>query len=140
MSMVETDNAGSSRAWIDYDYALVRIVPRVDLGAFINVGVVLHARTADFLDARLHVNMARLASIGAPLDTNMLLRCVEAYCRVCRGGVEGGPIGLLPPSERFHWLTAPRSAVLQTSAVHPGRCHDPRAALDELFRRHCIIG
>lgn len=124
---------------IDYDYAMVRVVPRVDLGMFFNVGIVLHARTADFLDAMLHIDYERLMLLGCAIDTALLQRCVDAYGLVCRGGKEAGPIGMLPPSERFHWLTAPRSAVIQTSAVHPGRCHDPHQALESLFRQHCPL-
>lgn len=124
---------------IDYDYAMVRVVPRVDIGMFFNVGIVLHARTADFLDAMLHIDHERLTLLGCAIDTALLQRCMDAYSRVCRGGTEGGPVGLLPPSERFHWLTAPRSAVIQTSAVHPGRCRDPHQALEYLFRQHCTL-
>lgn len=133
MSSDRTNGSG----WIDYDYAVVRLVPRVDLGAFVNIGVVIHARTAGFLDARLTVEESRITSLAPTFDIPLLRRYVDAYLLVCQGGVPGAPIGLLPPSERFHWLTAPRSAVLQTSPVHPGRCHDLDVALDMLFRAHC---
>jgi hypothetical protein len=125
-------------SWIDYDYAVVRLVPRVDLGAFVNIGVVLHARTAGFLDARLSAEESRIATLAPTFDIPLLRRYLDAYMLVCRGGIPGAPIGLLPPSERFHWLTAPRSAVLQTSPVHPGRCRDLAAALEALFRLHCL--
>lgn len=124
--------------WVDYDYAVVRVVPRVHTGTFINVGVVLHARTLGFLDARIAVDEERIREMCAPLDMCVLARALDAYARVCRGGVSAAPIGLLPPSERFHWLTAPRSAVLQTSPVHPGRCtDDPAEVLDRLFAEQC---
>jgi hypothetical protein len=123
--------------WIDYDYAVVRLVPRVDLGAFVNIGVVIHARTAGFLDARLMVDQNRIETLAPGFDIPLLERYVDAYLRVCHGGVPGAPIGLLPASERFHWLTAPRSAVLQTSPVHPGRCRDLALALETLFRTFC---
>ena len=124
--------------WTDYDYAIVRIVPRVHLGTFLNVGVVLHARTAHFLDVRLHLDSARLAPLCPDtLDGDLVERHLAAYAQVCRGGADAGPIGLLPPSERFHWLTAPRSAVLQTSPIHAGRTTDPETTLEELFRA-CI--
>jgi hypothetical protein len=126
-------NTATEQQWIDYDYAVVRVVPQVHLCTFANVGVVLHARTAGFLDARFHVDRERLARDCPDLDLDVLERYVAAYGSVCRGGRNAGPVGLLPPSERFHWLTAPRSAVLQTSEIHAGRTRDPRSALDHLF-------
>ncbi len=124
-------------AWVEYDYAIVRVVPRVDIGTFVDIGVVVHARRVGFLDALLGVDRERIARVCDRLDLDLLQRFVDAYRIVCHGGAAAGPIGLLPPSERFHWLTAPRSAVLQTSAVHPGRCHDPQVALDCLFQKYC---
>ncbi|MDX1546129.1 MAG: DUF3037 domain-containing protein [Rhodothermales bacterium] len=122
--------------WIDYDYAVVRVVPRVHLCTFQNVGVVLHARTARFLDVRLFLQRSRLASLCASLDVELLERYLDAYRRVSDGGAEAAPIGLLTPSERFHWLTAPRSTVVQTSDVHAGRTRDPEVTLEQLFKAH----
>ncbi len=120
----------------DYDYATVRVVPCVHRADFVTVGVVLHARTAGFLAARLRRDADWLAARCPGLDTATLGRFLDAYAQVAEGGAEGGPVGLLPPSERFHWLTAPRSAVLQTSPVHTGRTADPAATLDRLFAQH----
>lgn len=128
-----------SQAWIEYDYAIVRAVPRVEIGTFVNIGVVMHARRAGFLEARMHVDRQRIAGVCGRIDIDLLQCFAEAYGRVCLGGAGAGPIGLLPASERFHWLTAPRSAVLQTSPVHPGRCRDLHAALDSLFQEHCML-
>lgn len=125
--------------WIDYDYAVVRVVPHVHLCAFINTGVVLHARTAHFLGARLHLDRARLTALCPELDHEVLARYLEAYERVCAGGAEAGPLGALPPSERFHWLTAPRSAVLQTSEIRTGRTRDPKATLQRLFEAYVPV-
>ncbi len=119
--------------WIEYDYAFVRVVPRVDIGAFINIGVVLHARREGFLEARFLFNPERVAGIDPDFDHTMLICFAEAYRRAASGGIEAGPIGLLPPSERFHWLTAPRSAALQTSPVHPGICLDLQGAVERLL-------
>ncbi len=124
----------------DYDYATVRIVPCVPREAFVPVGVVLHARTAQFLDARLRRDAAWLAARCPGLDAGLLLRYLDAYAAVARGGPEGGPVGLLPPSERFHWLAAPRSSALQTSPVHTGRAADPATTLDRLFAQHVEPG
>jgi hypothetical protein len=119
--------------WIDYDYAIVRLVPQVHIGMFLNIGVVLQARRAKFLDARFHLDGGRILAVAPSIDLELLERYVEAFARVCRGGDEGGPIGHLPISERFHWLTSPRSAIIQTSPVHPGRCHSLDEALQRIF-------
>lgn len=118
--------------WHAYDYALVAVVPRVYRGGGVTAGVVLHARTARYLGALF------LPPDGfADLDTDLLARTFDAYARVSEGGVDAAPIGLLPPSERFHWLTAPRSAVVQPGPVRGGRTSDPAATLRALFREHC---
>jgi hypothetical protein len=120
----------------DYDYATVRIVPCVPAEAFVTVGVVLHARTARFLEARLRAERAWIEERCPGLDADVVQRYLDAFARVASGGEEAGPLGLLTPSERFHWLTAPRSASLQTSPVHTGRTSDPAGALAALFEEH----
>lgn len=119
--------------WMAYDYAYVRVVPHVHRCVFVNVGVVLHARTAGFLGIRLRRDPDWLRARCPSLDVDLLDRYLTAYERISQGGPASGPIGLLPPSERFHWLTAPRSAVLQCSDVHGGRTQDPAATLNALF-------
>lgn len=121
----------------DYEYAVIRVVPRVHLGSFVNIGVLLHARTARYLDAIVRIDRDAVARLGFSLDIALLERFVEAYLRVCRGGSDAGPVGVLPASGRFHWLTSPRSGVLQTSVVHPGRCRNPEAALAHLYAMYC---
>lgn len=116
--------------WIDYDYAVVRIMPSVARGAFVNVGVVLHARRARFLEARLHPEVATMEDL-AVLSGDLLQGALRAYAAVCNGH---GVIGCYPPSERFHWLTAPRSAALRTSPVHSGRTTDPAVTLVSLYQ------
>jgi hypothetical protein len=115
-----------------YSYAVVRVVPRVERGEFLNVGVILFARTARFLAACIDVDHARLHAFAPDLDIANIERHLAAFVAICEGVPEGGPIAQLPPSERFHWLTAPRSAVIQPSPVHIGCTDDPRAALDAL--------
>lgn len=122
--------------WHAYDYAVVRVVPRVHTGTFADVGVVLHARTAGFLDLRLLRDAEHLtACCRGAVSLDALRRHLDAYERVCHGDDATDPLCVLPPSERFHWLTAPRSTVLQTSELHPGRTRDPAACLDHLFQR-----
>jgi hypothetical protein len=136
--MNEREEAAVHTTLIDYDYAIVRVVPRVHLETFVPVGVVLHARTTQFLQARFAPDWSLLRALSPQLDTMLLQRVLDAYGRVCAGGTQSAPVGILPPSERFHWLTAPRSAVLQTSSVRPGRCHDAVVALEELFKQYVL--
>jgi hypothetical protein len=121
------------RERIAYEYAWLRAVPSVHLQTFTPLGVVLFARTADFLALRMHLDEAALIERWPFLDVDLLARRLEACRLVCEGGPAGGPVGLLPPSERFHWLTTPRSAVLQPSRVRGGLTYDPAEALDRLF-------
>lgn len=120
-------------ASVPFDYAIVRVVPRVEREEFINIGVVVHAPTRGFLGCALQLDRGRLAAFAPTLDLEALARHVEAFRAVCEGAADAGPIARLPMSERFHWLVAPRSAVLQTSPVHGGVCTDPDAALRELL-------
>ena len=116
-----------------FDYAVVRVVPRVDRGEFLNAGVILFSRTREFLDARIGLDERRLRAIDPTVDLDAVRTYLDAIPKVCAGGGEPGSIGALPPSERFHWLVAPRSTVIQTSEVHSGVDHDLAAALDRLF-------
>jgi hypothetical protein len=118
---------------VDYDFALLRVVPRVHTGAFVNVGIVLHARTAEFLGMRAIMDVPRLASLLPFVDAELLARYLAACNAICAGDASAGPVALAPTSERFHWLTAPRSDVIQTSPVHEGICRDPGEALAELY-------
>lgn len=119
-----------------YDYAVIRVVPRVEREEFANVGVILSCPSLDYLDARLHVDRARLAALDPALDLDEVERYLAVIPLVCRGEPEAGPIGRLTRRQRFHWLVAPRSTVIQTSAVHSGLCgQDPDAVLGHLMHR-----
>ena len=126
-------------AMVDYDFAVLRAVPRVHLGAFVNVGVVVHARTAEFLALRAVTDERLLAAHVPGVDAELLARYLRSCEAIGAGDVAAGPMALAPPSERFHWLTAPRSDVLQSSPVHEGICDDPRRALDRLFEEYVTI-
>jgi hypothetical protein len=119
--------------WVPYDFAVVRVVPHVHLGAFVNVGVVVHARTAGFLGARLLTDPASLRGRVTGVDVDLLADYLRALQSVVEGDGAAGPVALASPSERFHWLTAPRSDVLQSSPVHGGVCEDPALALADLY-------
>lgn len=127
-------------ARIDYDFAVLRVVPRVHLGAFVNVGVVVHARTAEFLALRVISDEQTLSACVRGVDTTLLARYLQSCVAICAGDASAGPMALAPSSERFHWLTAPRSDVLQSSPVHEGVCDDPQRALDELFESYVHPG
>ena len=126
----------STAPQVDYDFAVLRVVPRVHLGAFVNVGVVLHARTAEFLALRVLTDPTALRARLPGVDVELLARYLRSQEAICAGDPAAGPVALAPPSERFHWLTAPRSDVLQSSPVHEGVCADPRIELEELFQAY----
>jgi hypothetical protein len=115
-----------------YAFAVLRAVPHVHLGSFVNVGVVVHSPTAEFLDMRVLNDADDLRRRVPDIDVDVLLRYLAACRAVCTGDAAAGPLALAAPSERFHWLTAPRSDVLQASPVHEG-IGDPAEALDKLF-------
>ena len=116
-----------------YEYALIRAVPRVERGEYVNVGVVLFCRERRFLAARIALDEARLCALAPGLDLEALREQLGHIPIICAGGRPAGPIGDLPAHERFRWLTAPRSAIIQPSAVHVGLCAEPGAALERLF-------
>jgi Protein of unknown function (DUF3037) len=131
-------SADDQELWFVYEWATIRIVPHVHAEEFINAGVILHARQAPFLDARMGDLWEKKVERLAPyLDRGRLRRHLESYARIARGEPGAGAIALLPPSERFHWLVHPRSGVIQGSPAHPGRCHDPAAALARLVEEQC---
>jgi hypothetical protein len=117
-----------------YDYAIVRVVPRVEREEFINAGVILSCQAPDFLGARIELDERRLLALDAGVDLETVRANLASIPLVCAGGPAAGPIGKLSARERFHWLVAPRSTIIQTSPVHSGRCQDPAAALDHLVR------
>ncbi|CAA9474246.1 MAG: FIG01125298: hypothetical protein [uncultured Rubrobacteraceae bacterium] len=116
-----------------FAYALLRVVPRVERGEFINAGVVLYCQEARFLDARVHLDPERLRNLDPRVDPEVVEAHLEAARRVCAGGPGAGAVGLLPPVQRFGWLAAPRSTVVQPGPVHTGLAEDPREALDRLL-------
>lgn len=116
-----------------YDYAVIRVVPRVERQEFINVGVVVSCPKRGFLEAAVELDAARLRALDPTLDLEAISRHLAVIPAICKGGRDAGPIGVLSPRERFHWLTAPRSTVIQLSPVHTGRCDDPTALLAKLM-------
>ena len=117
-----------------FDYAVVRVVPRVERGEFLNAGVIVWCLAQDYLGARVALDVARLRALDPTADIDAISAHLAAVPRICAGDVAAGPVARLPPKERFHWLVSPRSTVIQTSPVHAGRAEVPDAALARLFK------
>ena len=118
-----------------YDYAVIRVVPRVERGEQVNAGVILSCADTDFLDARIEVDEPVLLALDPQVDLVAVRAHLAVIPAVCRGGLDAGPIGLLPPRGRFRWLVSPRSTIIQPSPVHTGRTSDPAACLEHLMAR-----
>lgn len=116
-----------------FEYAVIRVMPRVEREEFINVGVILYCAKQSFLQTVFELNEERLRAFPGELDIQELEERLRAFERICKGGAEGGTIGKLPIASRFRWLTAARSTVVQTSPVHPGLCVDARETLAKLY-------
>jgi len=118
-----------------YDHAIVRVVPRVERGEFVNAGVILSCAAQGLLKARIELDEARLLALDPHVDLQAVRANLATIPAICEGGDSAGPIGRLPLRERFHWLVAPRSTIIQTSAVHLGRCDDLDSAMNHLLDR-----
>ena len=118
-----------------YDYSVIRVVPDVARGEFLNAGVVLFAKTEHALLSRMALDEERLLAMAPDADVAAIRAHLESIERICAGGEAAGPHADLSASERFHWLTAPRSTVIQLSPVHSGICDDPGSEVDRLFAR-----
>ena len=118
-----------------FDYAALRIVPCQERGEFVNAGVVMHCPESGFLECRVYLDERRVLALWPDLDIGVVRQHLEAFPRVGAGDPGAGPIALLSRSERFHWLVAQRSTILQVSPVHSGLCQSPEATFEELFRR-----
>lgn len=116
-----------------FDYAMIRVVPRVEREEFINAGAIIYCRARSYLAAGVELDRRRLEALYPVADEAELNEHLDAIIRICQGGEAAGPIGMLSQAERFHWLVAPRSTVVQTSAVHSGLCDDPARALEHLM-------
>lgn len=118
-----------------FEYAVVRVVPRVEREEFVNAGVVLFCLEQDFLAARVELDRDRVGALFPGADLPLVEEHLAAFARVAAGAEGSGPIGRLSPRERFHWLVAPRSTIIQVGPVHSGVCQDPARALDRLVER-----
>ncbi len=121
-----------------FDYALIRVVPRVERQEFVNAGVIVFCLEQRYLDARIHLDPARLQALWPDIDLDLVRQHLEAVVRICAGDPSAGPIARLPQRERFHWLVSARSTILQPSPVHTGLCHSTTSILDRLVRELLI--
>lgn len=115
-----------------FEYAVIRVVPRVEREEFINVGVILYCKTHQFLQMMFSLDEQRLKNFCGQVDIDEVKKHLEAFDKICRGVADGGPIAKLDLGQRFRWLTATRSTVVQTSKVHPGLCTEPLETLRRL--------
>jgi Protein of unknown function (DUF3037) len=118
-----------------FEYAVIRVVPKVEREEFMNVGVILYCQSLSYLDALFTLNEERLFALSPGLEMEEIKKHLSAFCNICKGGTEAGPIGKLDMGSRFRWLTATRSTVLQCSKVHPGLSSDPALTLKNLHKR-----
>jgi len=116
-----------------FEYAVIRVVPRVEREEFLNVGVVLYCSAKKFVQMKFLLDRERLTALSATLDISEVETYLEAFELICLGEERGGPISKLPIAERFRWLTATRSTIVQTSKVHPGLCGEPGEKLEQLY-------
>ena len=122
-----------------FQYAVLRVVPRIEREEFVNVGVIVFCRTRRFLRARVALDPRRIRALSPDIDLEAVREHLDARVRIAAGEPDAGPIAALPQSERFHWLVAPSSTVIQTSSVHSGLCDEPDAVIDRLFEQLVTI-
>lgn len=133
---VSAGRPAEGAGWVAYDFAVLRVVPHPHLGTAVPVGVVVHARTADFLRLAVLTDAAELARRIPGPDSALLARYLCACASICAGDAGAGPVAMAPPSERFHWITAPRSDVIQCGPVHEGLCENPERTLADLYAEY----
>lgn len=121
-----------------YEYAIIRLVPKVEREEFINVGVIMYARKPHFLSMKTHLDSSKIKAFSDEVNEEMIKDYLEGWEEICLGAPKGGRIGELEIHVRFRWLTASRSTIIQSSSVHPGFCDDPEAKLQDLFERFVL--
>ena len=116
-----------------FEYAVIRYVPRVERGEFMNIGVILFCNELDFLETKYTLNTEKIHAFNSDADLSEIEASLLSFSRICSGDPTGGPIAALPIAERFRWLTATRSTIVQTSDVHPGFCEDGKMMLERVW-------
>jgi len=119
-----------------YEYAVIRIVPRVEKEEFFNAGVILYCKDRKYLNTITHLNLKKLSCFAPDADVEEINAHLNAYEQIAKGESKGGPIARLDMASRFRWLTATRSTMVQSSQTHSGYCEDPEKALEDLFEKY----
>ena len=120
---------------VTYEYAVIRLVPKVEREEFLNIGVILFSKRKKYLGIRFSINEKRIKSFSESADIKLITKYIQAWEMICKGEPHGGAIGKFELPSRFRWLTASRSTIIQSSKTHPGLCHNPEEVLEELFER-----
>ncbi len=123
---------------VTYEFAVIRVVPKVEREEFLNVGVILFSKRKKYLGIKYHIDPKRLEAFSSQIDIDEIRDYLKAWELVCEGKTDGGRIGTLDLPSRFRWLTASRSTIIQSSKTHPGLCHDPEKVLEDLFNRNVL--
>ncbi len=123
---------------VTFEYVIIRVVPKVEREEFFNVGVLLFSKRKKFIGVKYHVDPIKLEAFSSELDIEMLNAYLRSWQLICEGNPSGGTIGKLELSDRFRWLAACRSTVIQSSETHPGLCHDPQLELDDIFKKYVL--
>lgn len=123
---------------VTYEYAIIRLVPKVEREEFLNIGVILFSKRKKYLGIRYKIDKNRIKSFSESVDIELITKYIRAWELICQGEPNGGAIGKFEISSRFRWLTASRSTIIQSSKTHPGLCHNPEEVLDELFERYVL--
>ena len=123
---------------VTYEYAVIRLVPKVEREEFLNIGVILFSKRKKFLGIKYNIDEQRINAFSNEVDTDLIKKYLEAWELICKGGPEGGSIGACDLGFRFRWLVANRSTIIQSSKTHPGLCHDPEAVLADIFKRYVL--
>jgi hypothetical protein len=121
-----------------YEYAILRLVPKVEREEFFNIGVIVYAREKKFLDMKFVIDKEKFEAMGCDLDLETVYAYLNSWKEICIGGSQGGTIGRLDIASRFRWLVATRSTVIQSSKTHPGLCYQPKDVLEELFEKYVL--
>ncbi|MGJ8593754.1 MAG: DUF3037 domain-containing protein [Aquaticitalea sp.] len=123
---------------VTFEYAIIRVVPRVEREEFFNVGVILFSKRKKFLGVKYHIDKKKLEAFSDQLELEILENHLEAWKLICAGDPSGGTIGKLEVSDRFRWLAACRSTIIQSSKTHSGLCHDPQIELEDIFNKYVL--
>lgn len=121
-----------------YEFAVIRLVPKVEREEFLNIGVILFSKRKKYLDIKYHIDEKRINSFSDKVDIDLIKKYLEAWELICQGMPKGGAIGKLDIAERFRWLVASRSTIIQSSQTHPGLCHHPEKILENIFELYVL--